>query len=119
MAEDVADDFGLHAEFHLSASVGVAQHVGAQVRCRDSGSMRVGVQDMANANRTGQRLVGRPHRHEHVASPRVPGPPMAQVAHSTRFGHLFQGHPAGDSSGIRPSVPRGFGRGSRSEATQV
>jgi integrase len=27
-------------------------------------------------------------------------------AHSTRFGHLFQSHPAGDSSAIRPPVPR-------------
>ena len=27
-------------------------------------------------------------------------------AHSTRFGHLFQRHPAGDSSVIRPPVAR-------------
>jgi IS5 family transposase len=28
------------------------------------------------------------------------------IAHSTRFGHLFQRHPAGDSSVIRPPVAR-------------
>jgi hypothetical protein len=41
------------------------------------------------------------------------------VAHSTPFGHLFHQHPAGDSPGIRPPVPRPFGRGSRSGATQA
>jgi predicted transcriptional regulator len=44
---------------------------------------------------------------------------QAQAAHSTPFGHLFHQHPAGDSTGIRPPVPRAFGRGSRSEATQA
>jgi hypothetical protein len=44
---------------------------------------------------------------------------MEPIAHSTPFGHLFHRHPAGDSTGIRPPVPRPFGRGSRSEATQV
>ena len=43
----------------------------------------------------------------------------AKVAYSTPFGHLFHGDPAGDSTGIRPPVPRVFGRGSRSEATQA
>jgi hypothetical protein len=43
---------------------------------------------------------------------------VALIAHSTPFGHLFHQHPAGDSTGIRPPVPRPFGRGSRSEATQ-
>jgi len=28
------------------------------------------------------------------------------TAHSTRFGHLFQQHSAGNSSAIRPAVPR-------------
>ncbi|MEI2671546.1 MAG: hypothetical protein V9G13_10595 [Marmoricola sp.] len=43
----------------------------------------------------------------------------ALTAHSTPFGHLFHHHPAGDSTGIRPPVPRPCGRGSRSEATQA
>lgn len=40
-------------------------------------------------------------------------------AYSTPFGHPFHQHPAGDSTGIRPPVPRPFGRGRRSEATQA
>lgn len=39
-------------------------------------------------------------------------------AHSTPFSHLFHRHLAGDSTLIWPSVPRPFGGGSRSEATQ-
>ncbi|WP_242467356.1 hypothetical protein [Thiocapsa imhoffii] len=41
------------------------------------------------------------------------------TAYSTPFSHLFHQHQAGDSTGIRPPVPRSFGRGGRSKATQV
>ena len=93
----------------IRVRVGIPQdHLGVLIGLEESSSERIsryesGVHEPPLA--TAEKLAG------------ALGVPL--LAYSTPFGHLFHQHPAGDSTGIRPPVPRAFGRGSRSEATQA
>ena len=50
MAQDIANELGLCAKFHLSAGMRMAQDMSPKICCSYSGTLSMGVQDVANSD---------------------------------------------------------------------
>ena len=51
MAQDIANEFRLDAEFHLPAGLSMAQHMSTEVGSSHAGTLCMGVEDVPDCDR--------------------------------------------------------------------